>query len=61
MDQSKSPVPSQSPRLIPEVLPVCPRCSAELKTIKHLDYGNVRIVYHDAEGCGNVLGAIKAE
>ena len=61
MDQSKSPTPSET--IIPEpvnvVMPTCPTCGSEVKNIKYLDYGAIRLVFHAETGC--TLGVMKAE
>ena len=61
MDQSKSPTPSDAiiPEPVNEVLPTCPNCGNEIKNIKYLDYGNIRLVFHAEIGC--TLGVMKAE
>lgn len=60
MDDQKSPVPISSPKVESEILPGCPHCFGPVTKVKYLDYGNVRVVFHDApQLCA--LGVMKAE
>lgn len=60
MTKDKSPVPSEVPATAQsDFFPICPGCAMQVKNIRHMDYGTIRVVFHDGPGC--IIGVIKAE